>query len=226
MTLGFLALWFGTAEAQVLTPEDAQALDWSGPIPAKLKAATDGIFDEGPDYWSEDPDEWFNESDVVVDRWNFTVSIFNNRKQDLDDLIFLVAYKEGDFSTLRIGDRVVTPDDFHSIPQPPFRPGGNRPGDGESALYGGAWGVVFVRVGAGVGGKKTVDVPVEITESRAGLTFHLDFYGLTVSGRGGDLQTTVECMNAASHDITWNSPAPPSAIQEETWGQIKVRFAR
>ena len=118
----------GTGGAEVLTLEQVQALDWSGAIPMKIKAATDGVFDEGPDYWYEDPDPWFSESDVVQDVPAFVISIYNNRHHDLDDLVFLMAYKDGTFSHIHVGDWVATPGELYDNSEEPFGPAGNRPG--------------------------------------------------------------------------------------------------
>ena len=86
-----LILFATDGPCQVLTLEDVQALDWSGSTPTKLKMATDGVFDEGPDYWYQDDDEWFNESDVITDCWDFTVSVYNNSQQPVDDVMMLIA---------------------------------------------------------------------------------------------------------------------------------------
>ncbi|GEM_PF-5362783 len=247
-TVALLALLAATADAQVLTLEEVRAMDWSGAIPVKLKAATDGVFDEGPDYWYDCEDEWFCESDVIIDRYDFPIAIYNNGQHPLDDLVFLLAYKDGDFSSIDVGNWVVTREDFYDNNGEPFGPAGNRPGDGESALYNGAEGVVFVRIGTGVARKDTVEIPIEVHPLRmiGGLTIHFDFYGVTFrhdavstvaldrerkDSAPGDASKMcrsefVACTNAASHDITWDSPCYPSATIEETWGRVKTFLDR
>ncbi len=242
LTIGLLVLLGGVSNAQVLTWEELQEMDWSGAIPVKLKAATDGVFDEGPDYWYDCEDEWFCESDVVTDVFAFPIAIYNNRQQAVDDLIFLLAYKDGTFASIDVGNSVVTPADFYDNVGSPFGPAGNRPGDGEAALYNGAEGVVFVRIGMGVAGKDTVEIPININRGRGVFTIHFDFYAVTFENDRGitpatdcvwkgstpaDEPTSLEhafvaCTNAASHDVTWDTPCFPSATVEKTWGQVKT----
>ncbi len=242
LTAAVLVLLAGSADAQVLTWAEVQSMDWSGSIPVKLKAATDGVFDEGPDYWYDCEDEWFCESDVVTDVYDFTISVFNNRQQAVDDLVFLLAYKDGTFSSIDVGSWAVTPADFYDNAGEPFGPAGNRPGDGETALYNGAAGVVFVRIGTAVAGKDTVEVPVHIHRGRGVFTIHFDFYAVTFdnargtaaswdcTSKGTSAPSTlpdislayVACTNAGSHDVTWDTPCYPSATVEETWSRIKM----
>lgn len=242
LVLGFVLVDAGTVCSQVLTWQQVQELDWSGPIKAKLKAATDGVFDEGPDYCYEDEDEWFNESDVVMDRPNFTISVYNNSHDDIDDLVFLLAYKNGTFSGISVGGWVSSPASFYDNEGDPFGPAGNRPGNGETALYNGAQGVVFVRVGTSVAARDTAEVPVVVMQGQGILLVHFDVYGLRVSkgGPGGGFEVPgrnnpgsstaltnakVVYMCASSHDLTWDTVCFPSATLEDTWSRVKRLFA-
>jgi hypothetical protein len=216
IALGILPLANTRIPAQVLTQQEVQTFDWSGPITMNLKMATDGVFDEGPAYCYADPDPWFNESDVVADLRNFTVSIYNNAHAPVDDVIFLMAYKEGSFSSVTVGEQRANMADFYASGDIPFGPGGNRPGNGESALYNSAEGVVFMRVRMGVAARDTVNVPIQILPRRGPIVVHLDVYGIRES------QVVSSC--AASHDVTWNSVCFPSRAVSETWSRLKALF--
>lgn len=224
-------------------------MDWSGAIPMKIKMATDGVYDEGPEYWFEDEDPWLCESDLVDDRWSFSIQLYNNGRKDMDGLIFLLAYKGGEFSHLTVGGWMVSPGNCYDNSSWPFGPAGNRPGDGESALYNSALGVVFVRVDVPLPSKKETEIEINVDGIKGGLFVHYDIYGFTIAGepvadateteiRGGGSNTagesgldclqnvTVEYTVPASHDVTWDVPCYPSAAEDETWSRVKALFER
>jgi hypothetical protein len=218
LLLGVVPVVPAACFAQLLTWDEVTSLDWSGPIPMELKAATDGVFEGGPDYCRDATNEWLSESDVVYQRGTFTISIYNNRDHDMDDLIFLVAYDSGSFSSLTIGSWVASPVGFYDNDRSPFGPGGGRPGDGEAALYNGATGVAFVRVGQGVLAKEITEVQVSIAGADVGTRIHFDFYGLVGS------EVVASC--AASNDVTWQNTCAASPTERETWSTTKAAFRR
>lgn len=239
LVIALVLLTAPDAGSEVLRWEEVQALDWTGPIEMGLKQATDGVFDEGPDYWYENEDEWFNESDVIIDRPNFTISVYNNRKEAVEELVFLLAYKDGTFSGISVGGWVTTPTDFYDNQGYPFGPAGNRPGNGEAALFNGAEGVVFVSVGMRVPAKDTVEVPIVVMQAEGVLLVHFDVYGLRAGrnvpqgpipssawDRGlttlADARVVSSCAN--SHDVTWDTVCFPSATLRKTWSNLKTLF--
>jgi hypothetical protein len=205
-------------ESQALTWDQVLGFDWSGPIQMGLKAATDGVFEGGPDYCYASSNEWLSESDVVYQLTDFAVQIYNNRSQDVDDLIFLVAYDSGTFFSLKIGEMIASPAGFCRSDQYPFGPGGGRPGDGEAALYNAATGVIFVQTGFSLPAHETVEIPMSIIGAEVGTRVHLDFYGV--------VGTKVVTSCAASNDVTWQNTCAASPTQKETWGATKAAFRR
>ncbi|MCK4547253.1 MAG: hypothetical protein KAW17_07405 [Candidatus Eisenbacteria sp.] len=217
IVIGAALVCTGTAQGEILTPEQVQELAWPGAMAMTLRAATDGVFEGGPHYHLADADEWLSESDVIDDRWDFTVSIRNAGIYPLDDVLLLLAHRGGTFSALTVGDWTASPQSFYPIDGLPFGAGGNRPGDGEAGVYANAQGVLFMRLRHAIPAGDTLEVPVRIQQGRADFALHIDVYGLR--------RNKVLCTCPASKDVSCIPTINPAAIAEQTWSKVKALFA-
>jgi len=192
------------------------------------------------DYESASPDPWLNDSLVAIvsdpsATSNFDFGVWNqSHLKTFDGLILLIAYRGSgaDFSfTLDIGSGASSPfaeSDFQSLADySVFGGGGNRPGDGEGALYKSAEGVIFIDLGAGSGlgqdtdnkwgvppDNDTLDIDLAITPSiplPGDFALHFDAYGYHATG----LQTPYAIItdtNPNSSDLTVVVPEASTMI--------------